>query len=168
MFSTFRTAALAAVVTIPFFGMSYAAVTTYDFTGTLGAPFNGETGVSGSFTVDNVADTITGFSFTSPFGSATPSNHTAKISQYLPAMQPTADFTQFQFLSDNLVTIPAISLLFQSSLANFGGGSLYTAGIIESGGSGTNSLMADLSLVDFFASGMASPVTTAPEPASLR
>src|SRR5215475_5195458 len=118
IFSRCRTVALASVAAFLLCaGSAHATVVTYDFTGTLSTPLNGGTGVSGSFTVDNVADTIINFSLTTPVGSATPSNTSATVAQFL-GVQPNADFTDFSFNPINLTSSPIIILLFESSLAN--------------------------------------------------
>jgi hypothetical protein len=173
MFSRFRLVALACVAAFFLFAEAHATVVTYGFTGTLSNPVNGGTSVSGSFVVDNVAATLTNFSLTTSYGSATPSNYTAQILQFLPAVQPNADFTELAFRPNNVslsLVDPNIGLLFESSLANFNGGSLFTAAITpvvgESLASVVNCVNCSLPLAggSLFASGTA---TATPLPAAL-
>jgi len=53
----------------------WADSVTYDFTGTLATPFNGNGTVTGQFTIDFSTDAISAFDFTTPYSEVTASNY---------------------------------------------------------------------------------------------
>jgi hypothetical protein len=84
-------------------------------------------------------------------------------------VQPNADFTEFYFTPDAILgslTDPQIILMFELSLANFNGGSLFTAGITVAGGASGESRVTAWSvhcrLERLLRDGLACPVHSAP------
>lgn len=57
-------------------GAAWADTSTYDFTGTLSSSFAGGNAVSGQFAIDFSTDSISAFSFTTPFGTVDSTNYT--------------------------------------------------------------------------------------------
>lgn len=152
-------------------------ITSYLFNGTLSNPVNGGTSVSGSFELDQTNATLPAFDLVTPYGTATPANYQASISQYTPAYSPNQDFTRLLFLPQTYLTNPVISLIFQSTVANFSASSFYTPSINPQPGGETGSSV-DCGLCSRllyaggsdFASGSVTaetPPTAVPEPSAL-
>src|SRR5437899_9513382 len=85
----FALAALLLALMLP--GAAWADSVTYDFTGTLATPFNGNGTVTGQFTIDFSLDAISAFDFTTPYSEVTASN-------YLPILVSANGFIGLEFL----------------------------------------------------------------------
>ncbi len=96
----FALAALLLALMLP--GAAWADSVTYDFTGTLATPFNGNGTVTGQFTIDFSLDAISAFDFTTPYSEVTASN-------YLPILVSANGFiglTPIPFTAASLFTGP--------------------------------------------------------------
>jgi hypothetical protein len=147
-------------------------VTRWDFTGTLTASFDGSNTVSGAFTLDQTIGAVTAFDFTIPGGTITPSGWGASAYNF-DSTSPSGTFMEVDFTTPNT---SVLALLFGGPIASFAGGPLVTESVTNT----TVSTQATLycqpddpaceSNVGFsatFLSGMATPATGVPEPASL-
>jgi hypothetical protein len=154
---------------------SHATPVTYNFSGTLATTLSGSNTVTGTFTLDAAAATITDWSLAGPLGTFAKANSSAILSQWTPAVSPNANFVGLSFINavDN-----HLWLRFETTLASFDGSTFYTGFISVPGGGGTDSEYAcntspttacSVGGFSTFSSGRATPVAPAavPEPASM-
>jgi hypothetical protein len=144
---------------------------SFNFSGTLINSFMGNDSVTGTFTLDLTGGTITAFDFTTPVIAVNVSNgFAASISTYTPAVNPNIDFVELRFqdrFGDYLY------LWFQTGLASFSGSTFFTGLVIP------DQFDVGISDIEVYrqyfestytngsATPVTTPVTTAPEPASL-
>jgi hypothetical protein len=69
-------------------------VRTYDFSGTLETPLNGDDAVSGLFVLDQTAGALEDYSFNTPVGAFNLTNSAGLLHTLTPATSPHADFVQ--------------------------------------------------------------------------
>jgi hypothetical protein len=165
-------AALAAGMLVP--AMARAdVVTRWDFTGTLTASFDGSDTVSGAFTLDQTTGAVTAFDFTIPGGTITPSGWGA-ISYNFDSTSPSGTFMEVDFTTSNT---SVLGLVFGGPISSFAGGPLVTE-VLTNATVGTQATLVcdaddpacESSGPGFsatFLSGMATPATGVPEPASI-
>jgi PEP-CTERM motif len=164
-------AILAIAISAPY--ASADTIESFKFSGTLKNSFMGKNSVTGTFTLDLTRRTITAFDFTTPVTAVNGGNGWyASIHTFTPAVKPKIDFVELRFqdrFGDYLY------LWFQTDLASFSGSTFFTGPVIPD--------RFDFGISDievyrhYFESiytngratyvGSATPVTTAPEPASL-
>jgi hypothetical protein len=116
-----------------------AAVITYDFTGTFAqGPFSDPTNdtITGQFTLDTDARTITAFTFLTPVATVSPGPWIAELFEYTPAVNPADNFVQLAI--NNFDSQGRLWLLFRTTLAAFDGSTFYT-GVVEVDGGSTGS-----------------------------
>jgi hypothetical protein len=101
---------------------------TYDFSGTLANPVAGGTSVTGQFTLDQTTGALSAYSFNTPLGVFDTSG---AVASYSPALSPPTDFIEIYLLPNGG---EYLWLVFQTDLASFSGGSLYTGPVSISGG----------------------------------
>jgi len=155
-----------------------ASVITYQFAGTLTNALNGNSSVTGQFTLDNSgAGAVTAFSFTEPGGVFDTSNAMGFVTAWTPATNPNANFVGLTFVESGRPS-NYLWLRFQTTLSSFDGSTFYTGPIIVPGGS-TNSSMgcfdpipskacSTWNYASGFTSGAASPLAQpVPEPLSV-
>jgi hypothetical protein len=149
-----------------------AAAITYDFSGTLQHSVNGNDTVTGQFTIDFGASSITAFDFSTPTGQIDPTDWGSILVAYTPASSPAANFVELAFFSHGQY----LWLLFQTTLGSFDGNTFYTGKVQFPGGATGSELFCtdaptcDASLASAFVNGAASPAApppTVPEPTSL-
>src|SRR5581483_9428009 len=112
-----------------------------NFLGTLEVPYNGDSLVAGSFTLDTTGPgSITAFSFITPVGTMDAShNFTPHLNIYTPASSPAADFVNLTLLDHNF---DSVSLWFETDLSSFSGSTFFTGGVAPvPGGSSASSLV---------------------------
>jgi hypothetical protein len=154
----------------------YASADTtesFNFSGTLTNSFMGNNSVTGMFTLDLTAGTITAFDFTTPVTAVNVGNgfHGA-IHTFTPAVNPNIDFVELRF-SDVLGDY--LFLWFQTDLASFSASTFFIGPVIPDNFSFG---ISDIEVYRYYFDsiyvngsatpvGTPTPVTTAPEPASL-
>jgi hypothetical protein len=159
-------------------GTARASSISYGFTGTMATAFGGNSTVTGAFTLDNVAGTVTAYSFTQPDGVFDTTNSDGTVNEFI-ATSPNATFVGLSFFEmgnpGNLLW-----LRFQTTLAAFDGSTFYT-GVITVPSGQTASFVSCSSFSpsaacsqeqpynSFFVGGAATPNLPAavPEPASI-
>jgi PEP-CTERM motif len=164
-------AALAVGMLVP--AMARAdVITSWDFSGTLSASYDGSDTVSGTFTLDQTTEAITAFDFTIPGGTVTSSDWTAGAVNFN-STSPSGTFAQIYFYGFGAGMV----LLFDEPISSFAGGALVTELLVNSNAGlavgaslscGINpSCPAGPGFVASFLSGTATPATAVPEPGSL-
>jgi hypothetical protein len=108
-------------------------VRTYDFSGTLTTPFNGDDSVSGFFVLDQTNATLENFSFKTPTGTFDKTNSGGSVATFTPASSPRADFVEL--VANGSPGL--IALLFETPLLNFDGDTFYTGPVLVAPGLGT-------------------------------
>ncbi|HTU53956.1 MAG TPA: PEP-CTERM sorting domain-containing protein [Acetobacteraceae bacterium] len=164
-------AALAVGILVPALARA-DVVTSWDFSGTLSASYDGSDTVSGTFTLDQTTEAITAFDFTIPGGTVTSSDWTAGATNFN-STSPSGTFAQIYFTG----FLAGLVLLFDEPISSFAGGALVTELLVNSdeglavGSSlscGVNpSCPAGPGFIANFLSGTATPATAVPEPGSL-
>jgi hypothetical protein len=152
----------------------YASADTtesFNFSGTLRNSFMGNNSVTGTFTLDLTAGTITAFDFTTPVTAVNAGNgFGAAIHTFTPAVNPNTDFVELRF-SDRLGDY--LFLWFQTDLASFSASTFFIGPVIPDQFSfGISDIEVyghyfDSIYTNGSATPVGTPVTTAPEPASL-
>jgi hypothetical protein len=114
-------------------------VQTYAFTGTLANPLPATSGtsVSGQFTLDQTTGTLVNLAFETPLGAVDSTGAFFGLQSLSPADNPAADF----FYMYDSAASGGVALLFESSVASFSGGPLYTGPVIALGGEYDSSLI---------------------------
>ncbi len=149
------------------------AVSSWDFTGTLNASFDGSDRASGTFTLDQTTGAITAFDVTIPGGTVTSSDWAAYTVDFN-STSPNGTFAEVDFVTPGANS--ELELVFAGPIASFAGGSLVTellsaptlateAGLFCGGGDPQCASGAQAAAT--FESGTATPATAVPEPASL-
>jgi hypothetical protein len=135
-------------------------VKTYDFSGTLETPFNGDDSVTGFFVLDQTNATLEDFSFTTPAFTFNTGNSFGEVQLFTPATTPNADFVALvtSAVGTNFV------LLFETDLLNFDGSTFFTSEITVPGGTNVSGVIDDMPpfFNSPFTSGAATPVPEAP------
>ena len=146
----------------------------FTFSGNLGTPYNGGSSVTGTFTLDTTNTTITAFDFTTPVVTIdTVAGWSALLTTFTPAYSPDADFIRLYFADFDQ---DHLTLLFQTTLASFTGGPLYTSLVYPNNFSNTDSnldcdgLITECDLYSgygsLFSSGTAALLSPTPLPAA--
>ena len=158
----------------------YASADTtesFNFSGTFIDSFNGSNSVTGTFTLDLTNGTITAFDFTTPLTTVDASNGFSASLFTFNGFDPNTPFVLLKFdccgdEGDSLF------LYFQTDLASFSGSTFFPGTFQVAMGEFTESILicgivhettcsGPEGATGFFESGSATPITTAPEPASL-
>ena len=165
-------AALAAGILVP--AMARAdVITSWDFSGTLSASYDGSDTVSGTFTLDQTTEAVTAFDFTIPGGTVTSSGWTAGAANFT-STSPGGTFAQIYFTG----FAAGMVLLFDGTISSFAGGALVTEGLFNSNegaatgaglecDGGNPSCASGSGFATSFLSGTATPAAAVPEPGSL-
>src|SRR5262249_28117826 len=128
---------LLAVMPLMSVGSAQAAnLQTFNFNGTLATSFNGQTSVTGQFTIDFTTPQITAFHFDTPLATISAPTWTPTLIE-VAATNPNATFTVL-----SLGTTPGdrLTLWFESPLSAFSGSSFYTGPVTLPTGAGASQL----------------------------
>jgi PEP-CTERM motif len=157
-------------------GVANATPTTWNFAAKVQTPSDGNSSLTGTFTLDPANANVTSFNFVTPVGNITSAAFTASVQLFTPAFDPHADFVDL-FITD--ADADVLTLFFKTSLATFSGSTFYTKGIQLSsnfdGGSqfqcgGPGSICSNVDYTTIFVSGAATiacPSPSVPEPSGM-
>jgi hypothetical protein len=148
-------------------GVQADSLATFNFSGTLANPVNGDASVTGQFTLDLTNETITAFDFITPVETISSTGNSPIWTPTLfavTAISPNAPFVDLIFIPGGGLNPPdAFELLFQTTLAAFDVSSFYTGVVVLSGGPTQSNLSCENGCNGYGSTF----VTPTPEPASL-